>query len=915
MPTPATITEFLGLVRKSGLVDEQTLANVAISLPREPASCAEALVESKLLTPFQARQLLAGRPQGLVLGAYRILCPLGQGGMGTVYLAEHTTLGRKAAVKVLNEEQSQEKLALERFFREARAAAALDHPNIVRLHDIARCAGTYFLVMEFVDGTDLQALIEQTGPLHYAQAASYIAHAAAGLQHAHERGFIHRDIKPANLILAKNGGVKILDMGLARSLSNSKDELTGQLDEEVITGTADFLSPEQALNVQLDTRTDIYSLGGTFYTLLTGRIPYEGSTAQKLAQHQTAPPPDVLAVRTDVPPELAAIISRMMAKQPSERYQTVREVITALAQWAPGVDTGTSGTVLSLPNTPTLNLREPAGARPSGTTFTRAMRSKSVRIFGGVGILLAIGIVCLSLRGSEPAPNPPSSGDPSPPPSSVSGSPATNSAPWLVGHTAGVNDIVISPDETRVASVDWDGKLIIWDAKTGERLHECSTRPGASGLVCTTTPDGQFVLVAGQRMPILVFEWATGREVREYPPHESATWGLAVSPSGQHLLSCGNDGWVILRNIPKGDEVRRFSFETKLVWTVAFSADETKFAAAVGTGSSPEESNIIRVWRMADGKLEHQLTGHTGAVRTIGFRPDGGTLVSGGFDGTVRLWDLTTGKETRTITAHDGVVERVFFLPDGRLLTCGGPIHNARPNWEGGAVKVWNADTGREIKSWRGGKWAGLISLRPSKQARFIAAGGRDRNVRIWSLADPPTDQLVHAFELPQGTTFRSRYENGEHSDPLALTLAANGVFFHCWKKESIVEFRCESGSRPWVGVVNLNDDVSNQIVFQFDEVISVPIVAGKRYRVRIEYRTTNEAEGRICVRNPKNGDYSSIVEAHLDRTEGEWKFVDLVFRRPPDGKIDVCVANHTVGEKNLLAVRAVDVFDLEPER
>jgi len=914
MPTPATIAEFLGLVRKSGLVDEQTLASVALGLPREPAACAEALVESRLLTSFQAKQLLAGRPQGLILGAYRILGPLGRGGMGTVYLAEHAALGRKAAIKVLNEEQSREKLALERFFREARAAAALDHPNIVRLHDIAKSEGTHFLVMEFVDGIDLQALIEQTGRLHFAQAANYIAQAAAGLQHAHERGFIHRDIKPANLILAKSGGVKILDMGLARSLSNSKDALTGQLDEEVITGTADFLSPEQALNVQLDPRTDIYSLGGTFYTLLTGRIPYEGSTAQKLSQHQMAPPPEVLAVRTDVPPELAAIIRVMMAKQPQERYQTAREVIAALAPWAPGVEAG-AGTAVSLPpDTLALNWRQPDRTRSPGTRFARAMRSKGVRIFGCVGILLAVGLVCAFLGVSAPAPNPMLGADSSLPPASSRPSTPVTHTRWLVGHTVGVNDVVLSPDETRLASVDWGGKLMIWDVATGERLHECQTRPGACCLACTTTPDGRFILVAGERMPILVFEWATGREVREYPPHEPATWGLAVSPSGQHLLSCGNDGLVILRNLSTSAVEQRFEFEAKLVWTVAFSADGSKIAASVGLGPSPEESHLIKVWSTADGKLLHQLTGHTGAVRTIGFRPDGGVLASGAFDGSVRLWNLTTGKEIRAITAHDGVVERVFFLPDGRqLLTCGGPMHKVKPAWEGGAVKVWDADTGREVKSWRGGKWAELICLRPSKQGQFVVASGRDRNVRVWSLNDPPTDRLLYVFKLSQGSAFRSRYQNGEHSSAMPFELAANGVFMHCRKKESVAEFRGEPEIRPWIEVVNLNDDLSSQIIFQFDDVIVVPALPGKWYRVRLEYRTTNEAEGRMLVRNPKNGDFSSLVETRLDRTEGQWKVAELTFRRPPDGKIDVCIVNNVTGEENALAVRSVEVFELEP--
>jgi WD40 repeat protein/tRNA A-37 threonylcarbamoyl transferase component Bud32 len=907
MPSPATITELLGLIRKGGLIDEQTLANTALELPRDPGACADALVESGLLTPFQAKQLMAGRANSLVLGPYRLLSPLGKGGMGVVYLARHAALGRKVAVKVLAEEQSQERLALERFFREARAAAALDHPNIVRLHDIARAGTTHYLVMEYVDGSDLQALIERTGPLHPVQAAGYIAQAAAGLQHAHDRGFIHRDIKPANLIVDRTGSVKVLDMGLARSLYDPKDSLTSKLNEEVITGTADFLSPEQAMNVQLDSRTDVYSLGATFYTLLTGRPPYEGTTAQKLAAHQTSDPPDACAARAEVSRELGAVVARMMAKHPSRRYQTVREARAALAPWVPGIEPSTQETV-AVQSAPTVvDARPPL---PSNRLRVPLVWLAIACLGGGLAMTLLYAAVS-ALRSApdrifvEPDP-PPAPGEPMKRPKWERG------IQWLVGHPSGVNDLVVSPDETRVASVDWAGKLFIWDTRTGQVLHEILTRPGACCLTCTTTPDGKYVLVAGERMPILVYEWATGREVREYPPHEPTTWGLAVSPSGKHLLSCGRDGLVRLRTLPSGAEVLRLECESGTVWCAAFSADGTRIAAGAGEAATPEGANLIRVWSVADGKQLHVLRGHTGAVRTVGFRSDGVALVSGSFDGTVRLWNLTTGAETRNIPAHDGVVERAFYLRDGKhLLTCGGPMHNVRPNSEGGAAKVWDAETGRELKSWRGPEWSELICLMPSAHGAFAAAGGRDRTVRLWSPTNLPTDRLVHAFDLSRGCTFRSLYQTGHPVDRALVELATSGVFLHCWKKESSAEFVGElDDGRSWVGAANLGEEPSSQILFQFNEAVTVQTVPGKRYRVRFEYRTQTEAEGRAQVRNPKNGEQPSVTEARLPRTDGQWRPIELVFRRPPDGKIDLCITNTAVGADNVLAVRSVEVFE-----
>ena len=350
---PGTATELLVLFRKSGLYDEKPFRErfpYDDELPADARESATALVRAGFLTNFQAKQLLAGRHRGFTLGTYRILEPIGQGGMGVVFLGEHTTLKRRVAIKVLPAEKAKDKLSLERFYREARAAAALSHPNIVGLYDVSQGGGVHFLAMEYVEGTDLQALMAKTGPLHYAQAASYVAQAAAGLQHAHGKGIVHRDIKPANLILAKDGVIKLLDLGLARSLSNEADALTGLLGDGEVAGTADYIAPEQALGQPADERADIYSLGATLYALVAGHPPFTGSTTQKLMQHQLKDPPSLtkkLAGR--VPPALAEVVVKMMAKRPADRYQTPEDVIDALGPWLPAP---TTGSIVSEPLTP-----------------------------------------------------------------------------------------------------------------------------------------------------------------------------------------------------------------------------------------------------------------------------------------------------------------------------------------------------------------------------------------------------------------------------------------------------------------------------------------------------------------------------------------------------------------------------------
>jgi len=339
MPVPPTSTaDLLGLIRKSGIAPGDRIAAAELdlaALPPEPQKAAAVLVAKGVVTRFQALQLLQGRHKGFKLGPYVVLDQIGRGGMGVVYLAEHQDLHRKVAIKVLVVGKDDDaRLAAERFLREARAAAALDHPNIVRIFDVSRHNDVPYLVMEFVEGETLQHTLDRKGRLGLAAAADVVAQAAAGLQHAHEKGFIHRDIKPGNLMRDRAGLVKILDMGLARRTTGTTDRLTEKLDAGAVVGTADFIAPEQALNApHVDLRGDVYSLGATFFALVTGKAPFDGNTTQKLLQHQLAPAPALTKLVPAVPPGLAAVAAKMLEKKPADRYQTPGDVIAALAPW------------------------------------------------------------------------------------------------------------------------------------------------------------------------------------------------------------------------------------------------------------------------------------------------------------------------------------------------------------------------------------------------------------------------------------------------------------------------------------------------------------------------------------------------------------------------------------------------------
>jgi serine/threonine protein kinase len=341
MPAPSSIAEFVELVRKSGVLDKKRLdaymdkVRASASVPSDPAKLSGLMVRDGLLTYFQAEQLMLGKWRRFNIGKYKVLERLGSGGMGSVYLCEHKLMRRRVAVKVLPTAKADDPSSLERFYREARAVAALDHPNIVRAYDIDQDDNLHFLVMEYVDGASLQEVIKKTGAMDVSRAAHYIRQAAQGLQHAHETaGLVHRDIKPGNILVDRNGTVKILDMGLARFFHDEEDILTKKYDENVL-GTADYLAPEQALDSHaVDIRADIYSLGATFYFCLTGRTPFsEGTVAQKLIWHQTRQPKTIVSIRPEVPEGLIAVIDKMMAKEAGQRYQTPQAVMDALVPW------------------------------------------------------------------------------------------------------------------------------------------------------------------------------------------------------------------------------------------------------------------------------------------------------------------------------------------------------------------------------------------------------------------------------------------------------------------------------------------------------------------------------------------------------------------------------------------------------
>jgi tRNA A-37 threonylcarbamoyl transferase component Bud32/tetratricopeptide (TPR) repeat protein len=265
---------------------------------------------------------------------YRVLRLLGRGGMGTVYLAEHRHMGRLVALKVIKPSLLEDSVAVRRFRQEVRTVARLWHPNIVQADDADQAGGLHFLVMEYLEGQSLHEYLQAHGPLPAAEACDDARQAALGLQHAHERGLTHRDVKPHNLLRTPAGQIKILDFGLAGVVGEREAPSAALTGAGTTIGTADYMAPEQARDSHAaDIRADIYALGCTLYHLLAGRPPFPGpgTPVEKILRHVTDEPTPLRQLRADLPADLDAVVARMMAKDPADRYQTPAEVAAALA--------------------------------------------------------------------------------------------------------------------------------------------------------------------------------------------------------------------------------------------------------------------------------------------------------------------------------------------------------------------------------------------------------------------------------------------------------------------------------------------------------------------------------------------------------------------------------------------------------
>jgi WD40 repeat protein len=640
-------------------------------------------------------------------------------------------MGRLVALKVVRKDLLDDPEVVGRFYREVQVISRLTHPHIVHAYDAGPIGAMHCLVMEYVEGTDLARLVKEKGPVPFAEASTYIHQAALGLQHAHEHGLVHRDIKPPNLIVSGSGRdscIKVLDLGLARlqragtapgaasalSTGNAASLVTPV--GAVLIGTPDYMAPEQALDFHhADARSDIYSLGCTFYFLLTGQPPFPGGTVvQKLWRHQQAPPPD--PERADVPAPLLAILHKMLAKRPEDRYQTAAEVANALGPFA----------------TRPMPAAGPATGRLPGRRW----------LVASAALLIALLIWRLAAFRSQEL----SSLDRLDPKTIMPGDRFEGQPPQLVAILGRPKGMVLIPPNAA--------------NPFGE---------GVRGLAFS--PDGKRLATCGY--PRTVWLWDLTRSEAQEPTvlsgHTDAVSAVAFDPTGKLLATGGKDLTVRLWNLnrPQPQEQRSLHGPTRDVNTLAFGAGGKLLACGGGdaaiywwelneSSASPKGPAKTDSWINAlalspDGRSAaagcsyHNVwlldlpsntvrgapaTGHLGQVTAVAFSPDSSTLATGSLDKSVRLWDATgTQLKPRTVLQeHSNAVTSVGYALGGTFLASTGLD---------GKLVVWDVATQKATRVWQlHGRQIACMAV--AADGRHLAAGCTDGKVYIFRLA-PPT--------------------------------------------------------------------------------------------------------------------------------------------------------------------------------
>jgi serine/threonine protein kinase len=728
----------------------------ALAPPESPAKGTESVRSEE--PPQRARNgealdylATSHRPGSLGrLGHYEVLEVVGKGGMGVVLRAFDDKLHRVVAIKALAAQLTTSGSARQRFVREAQAAAAVTHDNVIDIHAVEDTGPVPYLVMQFIDGRTLQEKLDRSGPLSVKEILRIGLQIAAGLAAAHAQGLIHRDVKPANILL-ENGveRVKITDFGLARALDEASITQSG-----IIAGTPTYMSPEQANGEHVDHRSDLFSLGSVLYTLCAGHAPFRADTTMAVLKRVSEDTPrPIREVNPEVPDWLAAIIAKLHAKSPAERFASAAEVAQLLSRHLAQLQQ-----VGIRPSEPSTFLAEPRTQRSGGSGWSGKAAS-SARILAACAVLIAVGggaLYWIFWRPDEAKmPNGANGTPQEPPPRKPQLVPASEELARRPAPADALRREDIPPDLLEKAGGGDRAKappqLV---AVFGEDRHAAGDGRNHLNTV-VFSPDGKTLAFGGidKAVRLIRLEGKPGQEQtwNQRPP-ECNVECLAFSPDSK-VLACGKgNGAILLWNVATGAELRPLPSPDHVVTQIAFSPDGTLLASAGENGGA-----VVRLWEVASGQL--LFTSHmpeTGRAWCAAFSPDGKTLAAGLETGEVRLWDLATKGEVASLAGHGGRVRWLGFHPDGRSLVVAGSFAD-------NLVYVYDVAS-RTLRHLLSGHGSEVLSAAwRADGGLLVTAGATDGTVRLWDLSGdrprsralpviPPDVPWLHGIALsPEG--------------------------------------------------------------------------------------------------------------------------------------------------------------------